>query len=292
MSDGWRTVIIDRHERMELNNGCIVVNDSEKKQSFPIEQIRDIIFAFPAGSITLPLLLRLVQEKTNVILCDARREPAAQLIPLNRHTEAAGRIMDQAQWTKKRKDLAWKYIIRNKIAMQSQLLQATQGQISKQLSSYASSVRLGDKTNREGLAARLYFPALFGNGFIRHAPDPVNAALNYGYTILNTAMSRIITAHGCCTALGIHHCGRNNPVNLSCDLMEPFRPFVDEIVAKNGVRELDWEYRQKLIGILQNSCMLDGKSQKIGYAMELYALQMLEMMREKHAKPGVLEFAL
>lgn len=291
MADGWRTLIVDKHLRMELMNDCIVLNDKEEKHSFPIGQLRDIMLSYPAGSITLPLLEKLAEERINLTVCDKRRTPIAQFIPLNQHTESAGHIMDQAQWTKKRKELAWKHIARNKIAMQEQLTRSLRHPFAEKLAEYAKGVRLGDKTNREGQAARLYFTALFGNDFIRHAPDDINAALNYGYTILNTAMSRILSSHGYSTALGIHHCGRTNPVNLSCDLMEPFRPLVDEIVLRYGSRELDWPYKQELIGVLQSRCVLDGKEQKTEYAMELFALQMTDMMQGKHVKPGVISFA-
>ena len=244
LSTGWRTIVLEQHERLELKNDQMILRDDDREQAIALNQIRDLVISYPSGSITLPLLKRLSEESVNVIICDSRREPMAQLIGLHQHTETAGHLMDQAEWSAKRKDAMWKSIVRNKLTMQSQLLNSLHRKEADQLLRYASGVRLGDKTNREGLGAKVYFPALFGEGFIRQAPDEINAALNYGYTILNTAMSRIVTIHGYHTALGIHHCSRDNPVNLSCDIMEPFRPLVDEIVVKYMGKELDWPYKQ------------------------------------------------
>ena len=122
MSTGWRTVVLDRHERLELKNDCIVLKDEEHEQQIPLDQVRDLMISVPSGSITLPLLQRLTEDEINVVLCDGRRSPAAQVIRLNQHTEAAGRLMDQAAWTGKRKEAAWKQIARAKILMQADLL--------------------------------------------------------------------------------------------------------------------------------------------------------------------------
>lgn len=291
MASGWRTVVINRHEELEMSDNQLIIKSEEQEWTVPLEQVRDVMVAHPSGSVSFSLLQRLTEDGVNVVLCDRRHEPAAQLIPIGGHLEGAGHLLDQAAWTQRRKDALWKQIVREKITMQAELLRQVEHAAAKDVGSYAAQVRPGDSTNREGAAAKVYFRALFGDDFVRHAVDDVNAALNYGYTILNTAVSRAIVSHGYNTALGIHHCNRLNYVNLSCDLMEPFRPLVDAIVAANAELPLDWPYRQQLIGVLQCTCRLDGKEYKLGDALDLFILQAMDVMQGERKKLGVISFA-
>lgn len=291
MASGWRTVVINRHEELEMSDNQLIIKSEEQEWTVPLEQVRDVMVAHPSGSVSFSLLQRLAEDGVNVVLCDRRHEPAAQLIPIGGHLEGAGHLLDQAAWTQRRKDALWKQIVREKITMQAELLRQVEHAAAKDVGSYAAQVRPGDSTNREGAAAKVYFHALFGDDFVRHAVDDVNAALNYGYTILNTAVSRAIVSHGYNTALGIHHCNRLNYVNLSCDLMEPFRPLVDAIVATNAGLPLDWPYMQQLIGVLQCTCRLDGKEYKLGDALDLFILQAMDVMQGERKKLGVISFA-
>lgn len=291
MASGWRTVVINRHEELEMSDNQLIIKSEEQEWTVPLEQVRDVMVAHPSGSVSFSLLQRLTEDGVNVVLCDRRHEPAAQLIPIGGHLEGAGHLLDQAAWTQRRKDALWKQIVREKITMQAELLRQVEHAVAKDVGSYVAQVRPGDSTNREGAAAKVYFRALFGDDFVRHAVDDVNAALNYGYTILNTAVSRAIVSHGYNTALGIHHCNRLNYVNLSCDLMEPFRPLVDAIVAANAGLPLDWPYMQQLIGVLQCTCRLDGKEYKLGDALDLFILQAMDVMQGERKKLGVISFA-
>lgn len=291
MASGWRSIIIGHHESLELSNNQLLVKCEEEKQAIPLEQVRDLMVAHPSGSTSFALLQRLAEEGVNVVLCDHRYEPSARLISISGHMEAAGHLFDQVAWKQKKKDALWRQIVRRKIVMQAELLERLKCQDAKEMRNYAAKVLTGDSTNREGIAAKVYFRALFGADFVRHAADATNAALNYGYTILNTSVSRAIAAHGYNTAIGVHHCNRQNYVNLSCDLMEPFRPLVDEIVVENISCELDWSYKKELISVLQRTCRLDGKEYKLGDALDLFILQGMDVMQGKRKKVGVVSFA-
>ncbi len=288
---GWRTVVINRHEELKMCDHQLIIKNEEQEWSVPLEQVRDVMVAHSSGSVSLSLLQQLTEDGVNVVLCDRRHEPAAQLIPIGGHLEGAGHLLDQAAWPQRRKAALWKQIVRQKITMQAELLNRLELPSAKEVQHHAAQVHPGDSTNREGAAAKAYFRALFGEDFIRHATDDVNAALNYGYTILNTAVSRAIVSHGYNTALGVHHCNRLNYVNLSCDLMEPFRPLVDEIVYANAGCELDWPYRQQLIAVLQCTCRFDGKKYKLGDALDLFILQAMAFMQGERKKMGVVSFA-
>ena len=116
------------------------------------------------------------------------------------------------------------------------------------------NVKSGDSDNREGIAARLYWGALFGEGFTRDRNEPgINSLLNYGYTVLRVATARALVSAGLTPSLGIFHHNRSNAFPLADDLMEPYRPFVDEIVyhlCEEGQLELNKETKVKILGIL------------------------------------------
>jgi len=141
-------------------------------------------------------------------------------------------LRKQLKWRKHVKKILHQDMVRAKINNQIELLShidADSGVIMK-LKSYGNDVVLGDKTNREGLAAKVYFRALFGSGFERFSEDTLNAGLNYGYAILRSQISKALLAKGLNTALGFFHHNPNNHFNLSDDFIEPFRPLIDHYV--------------------------------------------------------------
>ena len=60
-----------------------------------------------------------------------------------------------------------------------------------------------DPSNREGHSARIYFNTLFGNDFTRESDNDVNAALDYGYTLLLSMFAREVVVCGCMTQIGL-----------------------------------------------------------------------------------------
>lgn len=289
MTNPWRTIILDCHESLGICDNQMIIKRNEDKMAVPVEQIREILITSDKGSISLPLLVKLASQNTKVVFCDAKRTPVSELTGLNLHFESAGKLMDQIAWTERRKQAVCRQIIKMKIARQRDLLHMIGGDASL-MTQYLSEVRSGDATNREALAAKYYFSKLFGKSFIRFEDDPVNAALNYGYTILCSAFNRSITLHGYNTALGIYHHGRNNPFNFSCDLMEPFRPFVDQIVYSLDGQELTWENKQKLIAVLHNKCLYNGCETTISNAIENFVLDAVSVMESPRQKLKEVKF--
>ena len=133
----------------------------------------------------------------------------------------------------------WTSIVRRKIENQASCLQLAGIQGSDYLLSFVNKVRSGDTGNLEGVAAAWYFPRLFGSGFTRSQQRLVNSALNYGYAILRGAIARGLVAHGLLPSLGIFHSSEQNAFNLADDVIEPFRPVIDLIVAGMAYRDTD-----------------------------------------------------
>ena len=147
----------------------------------------------------------------------------------------------------------WKQIVEAKIRNQAALLNKV-GQEGDRLKQYYQNVKSGDADNREGIAARIYFSELFGESFLRDRTVPgINALLNYGYAILRAATARALVSSGLLPAIGIFHHNRSNAFPLADDVMEPYRPYVDEIVydmAMQAKLDLTKEVKAELINVL------------------------------------------
>ena len=138
----------------------------------------------------------------------------------------------------------------------------------------------GDKTNREGHAAKVYFNALFGMDFSRTQENNVNAALNYGYSILLSVFAREIVANGYSTQLGLFHSNMFNHYNLASDLMEPFRPFVDHTVRHMDLNGFDHEEKMRLVRILNRKVIVAEQEQYMLNAIKIYAKSIFEALNE------------
>lgn len=151
------------------------------------------------------------------------------------------------------KKQAWKQIIEAKIKNQAFVLEKVfkRGDI---LKPFYMNVKSGDIDNREGLAARVYWNYLFGRYFKRERDgSPPNSLLNYGYSILRAAATRALLGSGLLPNIGIFHKSRYNAFPLADDIMEPYRPYVDEIVFnlyQKGQCELDKESKAMILRLL------------------------------------------
>ena len=277
---GWRTFIIDSKSELLCSDGNLVVKN-ETVKTIPIAELKTVLVNSLTTTITVSVLNELSKNNVKLIFCDERHNPNCELCGYTSHTESAGRLIDQANWSDINKRTVWKNIISQKIKNQCELLKYLQIEYPQKLDEYMHTVTDNDETNREGQAARMYFNRLFGMSFVRHAFDNTNSALNYGYTILLSSINRIIGLYGYNTEIGIKHCNRSNRFNLSCDIMEPFRPFVDLIVYRNMNRELDWDFKKSLISIPYMSVIYEGTETKLQYAMEDYTLKVLKAVGEK-----------
>ncbi|MCX4286722.1 MAG: type II CRISPR-associated endonuclease Cas1, partial [Clostridia bacterium] len=171
-----------------------------------------------------------------VIFCDEKHNPLFELTPTSLRYDTSGCLRKQIGWKEENKQAIWTEIVRHKIYQQMLVLQERGlNEQSGMLFNYIKELKSDDVTNREGHAAKVYFNAVFGNDFTRKAETDVNAALDYGYSILLSAFNRDVSACGYSANLGIKHKNEFNHFNLSCDLMEPFRPLVDREVLRMDV---------------------------------------------------------
>ena len=266
----WRTVIISEQSKLDYRLGYLVVRGIETKKVL-IDEIKVLVIENPAISLTGCLIEALTEKKVKVIFCDSKRNPVSELVPHHGCHDCSAKIRIQIDWDEAIKASIWQEIISEKIRKQAGLLKrANKLKEAELLNSYIGQVELYDTTNREGHAAKVYFNALFGKDFARGMDCPINAALNYGYTLILSAINREISAAGYLNQLGINHCNSFNPFNLACDFMEPLRPLIDDAVIKMNPDSFGREEKLNLVGLLNKLVKYDGSHQYLMYALRLY----------------------
>ena len=217
----FRTVVISRQSKISYKNRFLVVKQEAEEKYVHLSEIDTVIIDSISVSISAYVLKELIDNKINVVFCDEKHNPYGELKSLNGRHNTSKKILKQIEWNVISKENIWMEIVKNKILNQTLLLQKINSGSYKLLSGYIKEVKIGDKTNREGHAAKIYFKELFGKEFVRHNDDVINSALNYGYAILLSTINKEIINNGYLTQLGIHHKNEFNEFNLTCDLMEP-----------------------------------------------------------------------
>lgn len=280
----WRIVVISNRAKLDLQLGYLVVR-GETVQKIHLSEISLLMVESTAVSLTAALLAELTKLKIKVIFCDEKRNPSSELIPYYGAHDTSNKVRTQIAWKDDVKGNVWCEIVRNKIINQAKVLELTGHSEAVVLKKYADELHYKDETNREGHAAKVYFNALFGMGFSRAEDNVINAALNYGYSILLSACNREITANGYITQLGIHHCNVFNSFNLGSDVMEVFRPFVDNKAFQ--LKKLDmleiFEKNQKMaiVDVLNSDVVIESKIYSLNYAIKLYIKNVFRALNDE-----------
>lgn len=207
-------------------------------------------------------------------LCGIDHLPKSYIMPMNGHYAQSGNIQKQIGWTKEQKNIIHQKIIQAKIFNQIDNLRKNNcdKKVIFKLQQYLLEVDEGDTGNREGLSAKLYFRELFGDDFIRFDNDVINAGLNYGYSIFRSLITSIVVAKGYLPNLEFFHVGKTNMFNLSDDIIEVFRPIVDDYVYNNLRDEILFKekHREDLIQLVLYKTRIDDKNQTVYNAINIY----------------------
>ena len=241
---------------LSLRDGQMIIHTREapdQRKSIPIEDIGFVVLENQQVSITLPLLNALSDNNVAVIFCGENRMPNAMLMNLDSNRTQGESYRNQIEASEPLKKGLWKQIVEAKVRNQAALLRKL-GRDGDKLKPYYMNVKSADADNREGIAAKIYWSELFGAEFNRSREGlPPNNLLNYGYTLLRAAVARAIMGSGLFPAFGIFHRNRYNAFPLADDLMEPYRPYVDEQVYRlyiNGLSQLTKEVKSELLRVL------------------------------------------
>ncbi|MBE7734538.1 type II CRISPR-associated endonuclease Cas1 [Devosia faecipullorum] len=238
---------------LAVHRGFLTVTfGAEERGRIPLDDISALIVHAHGTLWSTSVFTRLSDRGIPVVICGTNHAPAAMVWPLEGHHLQGARMRAQLAASRPLAKQLWSQIIKSKIRMQGNIL-ARNGQEAGAFDLLARKVRSGDPDNIEAQAARRYWKLLFGPNFNRDQDAPgINSLLNYGYTVLRATLSRAICAAGLHPTIGVFHANRANAFALADDLMEPYRPLVDQMVldlVRGGETEITSETKTMLAAI-------------------------------------------
>ncbi|QHI70693.1 type II CRISPR-associated endonuclease Cas1 [Tichowtungia aerotolerans] len=260
-----RTVCFESSAHLSFKNGQLVYTPKPEGEvrTVPVEDIGFVVLDNHSITLSLRLIEELTANNAAIVFCDKLHHPAAMSVPFDGNTTHAETLAAQLEMSEPLKKQLWKQTVEMKIKNQAAMLERTGSGGVEALRRYAASVKSGDADNREGAAARIYWQNLFGDNFRRErfggAP---NHLLNYVYAILRAAVARSLVGSGLYPAIGIHHHNKYNAYALADDVMEPYRPYADDIVyniwkeTEEPIEELTREHKQQLLKLLASDVHL------------------------------------
>jgi CRISPR-associated protein Cas1 len=237
-----RTLYFGNPAYLSLKDKQILVSFPEEKEprKAPIEDTGIVILDHARITITQPLISSLLDNNIALVTCNGKHMPQGMLLNLEGHHTQQANLTAQIETTKALKDRLWKQVIQQKIENQAGLLQQNDVKAENMLY-WAKEVNNGDPENYEGRAAANYWKKLFDSEFIRgRFEEGPNVLLNYGYAILRAIVARSLVGSGLHPSFGIHHHNKYNAYCLADDMMEPYRPFVDQLVLQIMESEPEW----------------------------------------------------
>lgn len=237
------------------------------ERTIPIEDIGVVVLDNRRITVTTGVMEALLANNCAVITCDSSSMPAGLMLPLTGNTLQSERFRDQIDCSVPLRKQLWQQTVRQKIANQESVLREHTNATTNCMKVWVGEVKSGDSENLEARAAAYYWKKLFPDipDFVRgREGEPPNNLLNYGYAILRAVIARALVASGLLPTLGIHHHNRYNAYCLADDIMEPYRPYVDELVIQIMQEENDYsiltrDIKAKLLQIPVLDVTIEGK---------------------------------
>ena len=287
---GWRTVIVNTHSKLSYKNNHLIFKDASRTELIHLSEVDILLLETTDIVLSTMLIKRLVDENILVIFCDDKRLPTAYLMPYYGRHDSSLQLSRQITWREEDKAQVWTTIIAQKILNQAFYLGSC-GFLEKSQSviDLYHGLDLFDPSNREGHAARIYFNTLFGNDFSREQDTDVNAALDYGYTLILSMFAREIVLSGCMTQFGLKHTNQFNQFNLASDIMEPFRPIIDKIVYENRSSSFV-KIKRELFTIFSDTFNYNGKDMYLTNIVSDYTKKVIQALNQP--EKGVPEFRI
>lgn len=277
----WQTLLISNPCKLSIKNGNILLRSLQDEDVvIAISEVSAIVIENPQVTITAVFMSCCAGNNIVVIFSDGKYMPIAVCHSFYQHSRMTKHAFLQNHWSQAFKNRAWQKIIKAKISNQQQTLIKITKQPNKQLGLIVPQVQSADKNNREAFAATIYWKSLFEDFKRNNTKDIRNSALDYGYSIVRSAIARSVSASGFVPAFGFHHKNELNAFNLVDDLIEPFRPFVDFevhlLTQLHSSTELTYQMRVDLVNILNKQVMFDNQKTTILNAIQELIFSLLK----------------
>lgn len=269
----FRHLVISNSSNVSIKNNNLIIKQ-EQEFKVPIEDISTIILESRDSIISTYALSKLNDNNVLLLTCDEKHLINGYMHSIHSNYKSSSILKCQVNVSKPTKNNLWKKIIEQKIYNQGLCLQELKIDGYKKLFGISKTVKSNDKTNREAYGAAIYFKYLFENKFNRRDDTVINSALNYGYSIIRSNISRYCSIYGLSTELGTFHDNELNNFNLVDDLIEPFRPFVDlyimYLIKEKNLSDFNIDFKHEIININNYQMSLDGKLFCIDNIIDLY----------------------
>lgn len=268
-----KTLFFGNPAYLSVKNSQLVIKQTDKEtqevveRTVPIEDIGVVMLEDRQITITNVALDALLQNNCAIITCDEKHMPAGMFLPIAGNTTQNERFSTQIEASLPLKKQLWQQTVQAKIRNQASVLKRLNGVEVGCMMAWANDVKSGDSDNLEGRAAAYYWKNIFPNlpGFTRDREGEMpNNMLNYGYAIVRAVIARALVASGLLPTLGIHHHNRYNAYCLADDIMEPYRPYVDEMVINIMRSDIDYgeltpELKRQLLSLPVTEVMIGGQ---------------------------------
>ena len=267
-----KTILIENKLSLTTKNNQLVLKSELKEKTIPIEDIGFLVLDHAEIYISIPTMNLLIENNTSFIICGKNHLPNGMFLNLNSHHIQQEIFKNQINASVPLKKQLWQQTIVEKISNQGILLQ----KITTKKNNFdflASKVLSGDSSNMEAVAANFYWKVFFEQEFKRERfGDYPNNFLNYGYAILRAATARALSGSGLLNTLGIHHKSKYNAFALADDIMEPYRPIVDEkvfeIMQTYSEQELNTTIKSELLQILTRTVYFKDEKSPLMVALQ------------------------
>lgn len=287
---GWRTIVVNKHSKLSYKNNHLIFKDAYQTEVIHLSEIDILLLETTDIVLTTMLVKRLIDENVLVIFCDDKRLPTAMLMPFYARHDSSLQLSKQIAWDESIKADVWTEIIAQKIRNQSMFLgEKSFFEKSQSIMALYDGLEAFDPTNREGHAARIYFNTLFGNDFSREQDNDINAALDYGYTLILSMFAREVVICGCMTQFGLKHANQFNQFNFASDIMEPFRPIIDRIVYDNRHKSFV-QIKRELFAIFSDTYTYNNKEMYLSNIVSDYTKKVVKALN--HQGKGVPDFRI
>ena len=266
------------------------------RKTVPIEDIGIIVIENRQITLSVALIQALIANNTVTVFCDDKHLPTGYCLAAAGNATASRVIRAQLSATEAMKNRLWKQTAAAKIRNQAQVLLRRGKTGVARLERLAGQVKNGDPDNTEGVAARFYFSEVTDlPGFSRSPEGEMpNAALNYGYAVIRAAMARALVGSGLLCAAGIHHHNQYDPLCLADDIMEPYRPFIDEEVFGSpevfSGDEITRDMKRRLLAVLAADVMIGGMKRPLQNAMSYTTASLARCFLKEGAEIDYPEF--
>lgn len=284
---GWRIICIEEAMRINYQLNSIGVLQKDEIVWICLDEIDMIIIETLMCNTSMKLLSEIAKKGISLVICGENHMPLGVLQGISDNQRAAKYNRYQIEWDKAVKQVVWQKIVKQKILLQMVVLYKMKKlEKIEILKGYIEQVEKGDITNREGLAAKVYFHELFGMNFVRrrNAEDIINSSLNYIYQIARAKIAQEIVAHGYIPSLGIFHCSEYNYFGLADDIIEVYRPIIDyytiQLIEEEEVEFMTSTFKEKLLNIMYQYINFGKSKQKIIESIRMYVISITDALTD------------